>query len=125
MAGSRGINLPIQVFLRRKGDLTSFAKKCVPENWALKQKVITQLDNLAPAHTIIASNSSSYGISEIIEGLDLKHKNRILSAHCCTRPAILSTLLEICLLTCQFHADWPPETSGRSIWVAVHSNRIS
>lgn len=58
-------------------------KQCVPENWALKQKVITQLDDLAPAHTIIASNSSSYGISEIIEGLDLKHKNRILSAHCC------------------------------------------
>lgn len=58
-------------------------KQCVPENWALKQKVIAQLDDLAPAHMIIASNSSSYGISEIIEGLDLKHKNRILSAHCC------------------------------------------
>ncbi|KAJ5880858.1 uncharacterized protein N7473_011911 [Penicillium subrubescens] len=85
--------------------------ECVPENWALKQKVITQLDNLAPAHTIIASNSSSYGISEIIEGLDLKHKNRILSAHCYwppetsaieimghqnTDPAAISLLLEQC-----------------------------
>lgn len=32
---------------------------------------------------MIASNSSSYGINEILEGLELRHKKRILSAHCC------------------------------------------
>lgn len=57
--------------------------QCVPENLALKQKILSQLDNLAPSHTIIASNSSSYGIGEVIEGMDLKYSSRLLSAHCC------------------------------------------
>jgi 3-hydroxyacyl-CoA dehydrogenase, NAD binding domain len=55
----------------------------VPENLALKRKVLTELDAAAPKDTIIASNSSSYGISEIIEGLMLRYKQRVLSAHCC------------------------------------------
>jgi 3-hydroxyacyl-CoA dehydrogenase len=55
----------------------------VPENLKLKQKVITQLDDLAPERTIIASNSSSYGIFEILEGLNLKNNKRVMSAHCC------------------------------------------
>ncbi|KAL2844539.1 hypothetical protein BJY01DRAFT_188729 [Aspergillus pseudoustus] len=67
--------------------------ECVPENLALKRKVLTQLDKLAPESTIIASNSSSYGIGEIIEGLTLKSSQRLLSAHCY----------------------WPPETSAIEI----------
>jgi 3-hydroxyacyl-CoA dehydrogenase len=55
----------------------------VPEKLSLKQEVIAQLDDLAPERAVIASNSSSYGIGEILVGLNLKHKNRILSAHCC------------------------------------------
>ncbi|BCS21671.1 3-hydroxyacyl-CoA dehydrogenase family protein [Aspergillus puulaauensis] len=64
--------------------------ECVPENLALKQKILSQLDTLAPSNTIIASNSSSYGIGEVIEGMDLKCSSRLLSAHCY----------------------WPPETSA-------------
>ncbi|KAK2773638.1 hypothetical protein FQN53_004082 [Emmonsiellopsis sp. PD_33] len=67
--------------------------ECVPENLELKQKVIAHLDKLAPPSTIIASNSSSYGISEIIDGMDLKNRERLLSAHCY----------------------WPPETSAIEI----------
>ncbi|KAL3456966.1 hypothetical protein BJX64DRAFT_269680 [Aspergillus heterothallicus] len=67
--------------------------ECVPENLVLKRKVLTQLDKLAPESTIIASNSSSYGIGEIIEGLPLKCSRRLLSAHCY----------------------WPPETSAIEI----------
>ncbi|KIA75448.1 3-hydroxyacyl-CoA dehyrogenase [Aspergillus ustus] len=67
--------------------------ECVPENLALKRKVLTQLDKLAPESTIIASNSSSYGIGEIIEGLTLTSCRRLLSAHCY----------------------WPPETSAIEI----------
>lgn len=52
-----------------------------------------QLDLVAPADTIVASNSSSYAIGEIIRGLQLKHSNRILSAH----------------------SYWPPETSAIEI----------
>ncbi|KGO61440.1 Dehydrogenase, multihelical [Penicillium expansum] len=56
--------------------------ECVPENLQLKRKLITQLDELAPEGTIIASNSSSYGIFEIIEGMSLKNNKRVMSAHC-------------------------------------------
>ncbi|CAI7613765.1 unnamed protein product [Penicillium bialowiezense] len=67
--------------------------ECVPENLELKRKVITQLDGLALESTIIASNSSSYGIFEILEGLSLKNSERVMSAHCY----------------------WPPETSAIEI----------
>ncbi|KAH0842092.1 3-hydroxyacyl-CoA dehydrogenase, C-terminal domain containing protein [Fonsecaea pedrosoi] len=66
--------------------------ECVPERLELKRQMITKLDELAAPETIIASNSSSYSISEIIGGLKLPHERRILSAHCY----------------------WPPETSGTS-----------
>ncbi|KAJ5107463.1 hypothetical protein N7456_004138 [Penicillium angulare] len=78
--------------------------ECVPENLALKRKVIAELDDLAPLDTIIASNSSSYGIAEILDGLSLKNQSRVLSAHCSieimghekTDPTILAHLLESC-----------------------------
>ncbi|QKX61988.1 uncharacterized protein TRUGW13939_09144 [Talaromyces rugulosus] len=62
------------------------AIECVPENFALKQSVISQLDNLAPDQTILASNSSSYVIGEIIENLSLNNPRRVLSAHCYWPP---------------------------------------
>ncbi|KAJ3459940.1 hypothetical protein MRS44_016013 [Fusarium solani] len=63
--------------------------ECVPEQLPLKRKVISQLDSLAPEETIIASNSSSYACSEILEGLTLRNEHRFLSAH----------------------SYWPPETA--------------
>ena len=57
--------------------------QCVPERVELKRKVITQLNELAPEDAIIASNSSSHSISEILEGLNLANDRRILSAHSC------------------------------------------
>ncbi|KAL2869602.1 3-hydroxyacyl-CoA dehydrogenase family protein [Aspergillus lucknowensis] len=78
--------------------------ECVPENLPLKQKVLAQLDKLAPESTIIASNSSSYGIGEIIEGLGLKCRKRLLSAHCSIEimghpesdPSLVSLLFDQC-----------------------------
>ncbi|KAJ5654748.1 hypothetical protein N7490_001751 [Penicillium lividum] len=67
--------------------------ECVPERLPLKQYIITLIDKLAPERVVIASNSSSYGISEILVGLNLKHKNRVLSAHCYWPPQI--TAIEI------------------------------
>jgi 3-hydroxyacyl-CoA dehydrogenase len=55
--------------------------ECVPERLPLKRQVIAQLDSLAPEDTIIASNSSSYSCCEIVEGLELRNKARVLSAH--------------------------------------------
>jgi 3-hydroxyacyl-CoA dehydrogenase len=57
--------------------------ECVPEKIELKRKVLKQLDELAPLDTIVASNSSSYPISELIEGLELRGDQRVLSAHSC------------------------------------------
>jgi len=55
--------------------------ECVPERLPLKKRILGQLDEIAPADVIIASNSSSYSCGEILEGLNLRHKSRILSAH--------------------------------------------
>ncbi|KAL4876740.1 hypothetical protein BJY04DRAFT_222749 [Aspergillus karnatakaensis] len=69
--------------------------ECVPENLALKQKVLTELDELAPEHTIIASNSSSYGIGEIIKGLELKFTIEIMG-HESTDPTMIDLLFDRC-----------------------------
>ena len=57
--------------------------QCVPESIGLKRSVLAELDEVAPEDTIIASNSSSYTITEIIDGLPLKVPNRFLSMHSC------------------------------------------
>lgn len=41
------------------------------------------LDELTGPETVIASNSSSYTISEIVTGLPLKHAERMASLHSC------------------------------------------
>ncbi|KAL6920833.1 hypothetical protein FSHL1_004810 [Fusarium sambucinum] len=62
--------------------------ECVPERLDLKQKVISELDSIAPKQTIIASNSSSYSCSEILKGLNLKHESRVLSTHSYWPPEV-------------------------------------
>ncbi|QPC76476.1 hypothetical protein HYE68_007228 [Fusarium pseudograminearum] len=62
--------------------------ECVPERLDLKQKVVVELDSIAPKETIIASNSSSYSSCEILKGLDLKHESRFLSAHSYWPPEV-------------------------------------
>ncbi|KAF2095770.1 NAD(P)-binding protein [Rhizodiscina lignyota] len=64
--------------------------ECVPEKLELKRKVVQGLNDVAPQETIIASNSSSYTITEIINGLELRNGSRFLS----------------------LHSYWPPETAA-------------
>jgi 3-hydroxybutyryl-CoA dehydrogenase len=42
--------------------------ECVPEVLEIKQALFRQLDTLAPASTVLASNSSSFPISQIAQG---------------------------------------------------------
>ena len=42
--------------------------ECVPEVLQIKQALFTKLDTLAPASTVLASNSSSFPISQIAKG---------------------------------------------------------
>ncbi|KAL1977251.1 hypothetical protein VTN31DRAFT_110 [Thermomyces dupontii] len=67
--------------------------ECVPESLQLKKSVISRIDGAAHADTIVASNSSSYTITEILQGLDLKHRDRFVS----------------------LHSYWPPETPAIEI----------
>ncbi|MBY8981239.1 MAG: 3-hydroxyacyl-CoA dehydrogenase family protein [Candidatus Lokiarchaeota archaeon] len=53
--------------------------EAVPENLALKKKIFSQIDNLAPAHTIIGTNSSSYPVSKIESAV--KRKDKVLNLH--------------------------------------------
>ncbi|SPO00308.1 related to 3-hydroxyacyl-CoA dehydrogenase [Cephalotrichum gorgonifer] len=55
--------------------------ECVPEQLSVKRKVLAQLDALAADEVIIASNSSSYTCSEILDTLKLRNARRFLSAH--------------------------------------------
>ncbi|OQO05388.1 hypothetical protein B0A48_09156 [Cryoendolithus antarcticus] len=64
--------------------------ECVPEKLALKRETIQKMHDVSSPSTVIASNSSSYTIDEIIQGLDLKNTSRCVS----------------------LHSYWPPETSA-------------
>jgi len=53
--------------------------EAVPENLELKKEVFSQIDNIAPAHAIIGTNSSSYPVSKIESGV--KRKDKVLNLH--------------------------------------------
>lgn len=64
--------------------------EAVPERLSLKRDIVRDLDLVASKDTILASNSSSYTVSEIIKDQGLRHPERAVS----------------------LHAYWPPETSS-------------
>lgn len=53
--------------------------EAVPENLELKMKVFSQIDEIAPTHTIIGTNSSSYPVSKIESAV--KRKDKVLNLH--------------------------------------------
>jgi len=53
--------------------------EAVPERLELKRQVFAQLDELADADAILASNSSSLPTSQLIDGV--KHPERVLNTH--------------------------------------------
>jgi 3-hydroxybutyryl-CoA dehydrogenase len=53
--------------------------EAVPERLDLKRHVLAQLDELADADAILASNSSSLPTSQLIDGV--KHPERVLNTH--------------------------------------------
>jgi hypothetical protein len=73
-----------------------------------------QMDNAAELDTIIASNSSSYTIAEILQDLKVRRRDRCVSMHSCNitfqQPSIFFYLY---LPTNSVVTDWPPETPGK------------
>jgi len=53
--------------------------EAVPENLELKREVFSLIDNSAPAHAIIGTNSSSYPVSKIESAV--KRKDKVLNLH--------------------------------------------
>ena len=53
--------------------------EAVPENLELKKEVFSQIDYIAPPHTIIGTNSSSYPVSKIESAV--KRKDKVLNLH--------------------------------------------
>ena len=68
--------------------------ECIPEQLALKQALFAQLVQLAPAAAVLTSNSSSFPISAIAQGLP--SAERMLGLHF-FMPAHLVPLVEVVL----------------------------
>lgn len=108
MDASRGMRPPT---CNLHGD--SSEPQCLPESLKLKRTIVKELDDVADGETIIASNSSSYTIEEILENQSLKQPDRFTSLHSCTCFHIV--LMLQCSNTDRFRdPDWPPETSGEN-----------
>jgi 3-hydroxybutyryl-CoA dehydrogenase len=70
--------------------------EAAPEKLALKQTIFTELEHLAPADAILASNTSALPITRIAAGL--KDKTRVLGAHFWNPPHLVP-LVEIVLMS--------------------------
>ncbi|TEA79498.1 3-hydroxyacyl-CoA dehydrogenase family protein [Allopusillimonas ginsengisoli] len=68
--------------------------ECIPEQLALKRELFAALADKAPAHALLASNSSSFPISQIAEGLPTR--NRMIGLHF-FMPAHIVPLVEVVL----------------------------
>jgi 3-hydroxybutyryl-CoA dehydrogenase len=72
---------------------TDLIIEAVPERIELKKLVFSQLDEIAPSHTIIATNSSSIPISKIEESV--RRKDKVANIHFYTAPVINSPFVDL------------------------------
>ena len=68
--------------------------ECAPENMELKKRLFKQLDELCPAKTILASNTSSLPLGEMMELIGEDRKKRMMVNHM-FNPAHLIPLVEL------------------------------
>lgn len=80
--------------------------EAVPEDMRLKQKVFAEVDGAAPAHALLATNTSSLSVAEIAKATHRPH--RVLGMHF-FNPVPLMPLLEIVA-----HAAVSQETIGEA-----------
>ena len=73
-------------------DDVALVVECIPEILAMKQALFAQLVKLAPAGAVLASNSSSFPISAIAQGL--QSRQRMVGLHF-FMPAHLVPLVEV------------------------------
>ncbi len=85
--------------------------EAVPEKLPLKLEIFAQLDQLAPADAILASNSSSYPSSRFIAGLSEEGQRRVVNTHFYMPPD--RTAVEV--MSDGVTADWVIETLLRTL----------
>ena len=71
---------------------SSFVIEAIVEDLGIKRQVFAELDEIADADTILASNSSSIVSSKLAEGL--KHPERVCNVHF-FNPVLQMTLVEV------------------------------
>jgi len=69
-----------------------FVIEAVPEILDLKKKIFSEIDSIAPAHAILASNTSSLPITELAEAT--KRPDKVIGMHFFNPPVILK-LIEV------------------------------
>lgn len=65
----------------------SFVFEAAPEKLPLKQEIFKQIEDFAPAHTVLASNTSVIQITRIMQDLDLRE--RALGTHWWNPPHLI------------------------------------
>lgn len=65
----------------------NFIIEAAPEKLALKQDIFARLDEIAPAHTIFASNTSAIPIASIAE--NVANKSRLIGTHFWNPPHLI------------------------------------
>jgi 3-hydroxybutyryl-CoA dehydrogenase len=95
----------------RDGTNTDFAIEAVPEAVDLKQMVFSELDDLCPSRTILASNTSSLSITRI--GRATGRRDRVVGMHF-FNPVAVMPLVEIVR-----GRDTSPETEDRAVALAA------
>jgi 3-hydroxybutyryl-CoA dehydrogenase len=68
--------------------------EALPERLQLKKQIFAELDRLAPADAILATNSSSYPSSQIIDGVS--RPERVLNAHFYMPPVSIAVEVMSC-----------------------------
>jgi 3-hydroxybutyryl-CoA dehydrogenase len=78
--------------LEEAASTADFVIEAASEDLGVKREIFQALANICPAHTILASNSSSFVISKIVKGLNCK--DRACNMHF-FHPALVMQLVEV------------------------------
>jgi 3-hydroxybutyryl-CoA dehydrogenase len=106
-------NLTVTGDLRAAVEDADLVIEAVPESLELKRKVFAELDAAAPAHAVLATNTSSLSIREIADAT--RRPGRVLGMHF-FNPVPLMQLLELVR-----HDGTAPAAFGKTVIVAKDS----
>ena len=85
-------NLFLEENLKTAVSKADFVIEAIPEIMELKQDLFKEIDNFAPEHTIIATNTSTMSITEI--GSKTERQDKVIGTHFFT-PIVVLRLIEI------------------------------